>query len=91
MRTQTTRVAKAKAKAPAAPKLVSSRDDDLDDERHQRGGGIQSISRAFLILEEIARARDGIPLSELSKRVGLHNSTAFHLVKTMVTLGYIRQ
>ena len=91
VRTQATRVAKAKAsaKVPAAPKLVSSRDDDLD-ERHQRGG-IQSISRAFMILEEIARAREGIPLSELSKRVGLHNSTAFHLVKTMVSLGYIRQ
>ena len=44
-----------------------------------------------MILEEIARAREGIPLSELSKRVGLHNSTAFHLVKTMVSLGYIRQ
>ena len=91
MRTQATRVAKAKAaiKAPIAPKLISSNDDDLD-ERNQRGG-IQSISRAFHILEEIARAREGIPLSELSKRVGLHNSTAFHLVKTMVSLGYIRQ
>jgi DNA-binding IclR family transcriptional regulator len=30
-------------------------------------------------------------LSELSKRIGLHNSTTFHLVKTMVSLGYIRQ
>jgi IclR family transcriptional regulator, KDG regulon repressor len=91
VRTQATRVAKAKAsaKVPAAPKLVSSHEDDLD-ERHQRGG-IQSISRAFMILEEIARAREGIPLSELSKRVGLHNSTAFHLVKTMVSLGYVRQ
>jgi DNA-binding IclR family transcriptional regulator len=86
VRTQATRV--AKAGAPIAPKLVSSNDDDLD--RNQRGG-IQSISRAFHILEEIARAREGIPLSELSKRVGLHNSTAFHLVKTMVSLGYIRQ
>lgn len=91
VRTQATRAAKAKPapKTPAAPKLVSSNDDDFD-ERNQRGG-IQSISRAFHILEEIARAREGIPLSELSKRVGLHNSTAFHLVKTMVSLGYIRQ
>jgi DNA-binding IclR family transcriptional regulator len=42
-------------------------------------------------LEEIARSREGIGLAELSKRVGLHNSTAFHLVKTMVSLGYVRQ
>ncbi|MBN9003953.1 MAG: IclR family transcriptional regulator [Rhizobiales bacterium] len=42
-------------------------------------------------MEEIARSREGISLAELSKRVGLHNSTTFHLVKTMVSLGYIRQ
>jgi len=54
-------------------------------------GGVQSIARAFAIAEEIARNREGISLAELSKRVGLHNSTAFHLVKTMVQLGYVSQ
>jgi len=54
-------------------------------------GGIQSIERAFAILEEVARHRDGIGLAELSKRVGLHSSTAFHLVRTMVQLGYVSQ
>ena len=54
-------------------------------------GGVQSIGRGFAIIEEIARNRDGIGLAELSKRVGLHNSTTFHLVKTMVSLGYVRQ
>ena len=76
-----------------ARKAMSLRDrpvhvDELDE---PRGGGVQSIGRAFAILEEIARSRDGISLAELSKRVGLHNSTTFHLVKTMVTLGYVRQ
>src|SRR5262245_29957924 len=52
---------------------------------------VQSLGRAFGILEEIARHRDGIGLAELSKTVGLHNSTAFHLAKTLVSLGYIRQ
>jgi len=56
-----------------------------------RGGNIQSLERAFDLLEEVARNRDGITLSELSKRVALHNSTAFHLLKTMVVLGYIEQ
>jgi DNA-binding IclR family transcriptional regulator len=54
-------------------------------------GGVQSIARAFAIAEEIARNREGIGLAELSKRVGLHNSTTFHLVKTMVSLGYLSQ
>ena len=57
----------------------------------ERVGGVQSIERAFAILEEVARHREGIRLGELSRRVGLHNSTTFHLVKTMVLLGYLRQ
>jgi DNA-binding IclR family transcriptional regulator len=59
------------------------------DERQR--GGIQSLERAFAIMEEVARDRDGIALAEISRRVGLHNSTAFHLLKTMVSLGYVRQ
>lgn len=58
--------------------------------RNERGG-VQSIERAFSILEEIARNREGVNLAELSKRIGLHNSTTFHLVKTMVSLGYVQQ
>jgi DNA-binding IclR family transcriptional regulator len=57
----------------------------------KKRGGVQSIARAFAIAEEIARNREGIGLAELSKRVGLHNSTTFHLVKTMVQLGYVSQ
>ena len=53
--------------------------------------GVQSLERAFGLVEAIARARRGIGLAELSKTVGLHNSTTFHLVKTMVALGYVRQ
>lgn len=53
--------------------------------------GVQSLERAFAILEEVAKHRNGISLADLSKIVGLHNSTTFHLVKTMVTLGYVRQ
>lgn len=62
----------------------------MSDASKERGG-IQSLERAFAILEEIARNREGINLADLSKAVGLHNSTTFHLVKTMVQLGYISQ
>ena len=61
------------------------------DAAKERGGGVQSIERAFAILEQVARHRDGIRLGDLSRQVGLHNSTTFHLVKTMVLLGYLRQ
>lgn len=52
---------------------------------------VQSLARAFAILERIGQSPNGIQLSELSKAVELHNSTTFHLVKTMVQLGYVRQ
>ena len=75
---------------PGIARLVATRDIDDDAEERQRVG-VQSLGRAFGILEEVARHREGINLADLSKRVGLHNSTTFHLVKTMVSLGYIRQ
>jgi len=82
---------KPKSKAKPAIALVEPvRYIDDDAEERQRVG-VQSLGRAFAILEEVARHRDGIGLAELSKRVGLHNSTAFHLAKTMVSLGYLRQ
>ena len=77
--------------APVAH-IVRSEPQDGDEEGEDRArGGVQSIGRAFSILEEVARNREGISLAELAKRVGLHNSTTFHLVKTMASLGYIRQ
>jgi len=76
--------------SPAIARIV--RHPDVDEEVEDRArGGLQSIGRAFAILEEVARNRDGIALADLSKRVGLHTSTTFHLVKSMVSLGYIRQ
>jgi DNA-binding IclR family transcriptional regulator len=72
--------------AAAAPQPAGT-----SEARDEKRGGVQSLARAFSILEEVARSRDGINLADLSRKVGLHNSTTFHLVKTMVSLGYIRQ
>jgi IclR family KDG regulon transcriptional repressor len=95
VRTKTRTKAVEKPPAPImakAARLVQPAQGDIDDEAEDRQRvGVQSLGRAFAILEEVARHRDGIGLADLSKLVGLHNSTTFHLVKTMVSLGYIRQ
>jgi IclR family KDG regulon transcriptional repressor len=75
---------------PSRARVTAARD-VVPNAADRSAGGVQSLGRAFAIMEEIARNRDGIGLAELSKRVGLHNSTTFHLVKTLVTLGYVRQ
>src|SRR6201982_2408751 len=79
---------------PASPRkdtITNLVPEKTGDDDRQRGGGVQSLGRAFSILEEVARHREGIGLAELSKLVGLHNSTTFHLAKTLVSLGYLRQ
>ena len=82
----------ASPRRTALARLVASSEPNIDDEAEdRRRGGVQSLGRAFAILEQVARHREGISLAELSKLVGLHNSTTFHLAKTMVTLGYLRQ
>ncbi|MEQ1611853.1 MAG: IclR family transcriptional regulator [Hyphomicrobiaceae bacterium] len=85
------RRAKPVSKPATSRRKAASPDDAGDSDSLPRGGGVQSLGRAFAILEEIAHTREGIGLADLSKRVGLHNSTTFHLVKTMVGLGYVRQ
>jgi DNA-binding IclR family transcriptional regulator len=77
--------------AAAVARVIEQAADVDEPEDKAPGGGVQSIGRAFAILEEVARNRAGIGLADLSKRVGLHNSTTFHLAKTMVSLGYVRQ
>ena len=60
-------------------------------EKPQKEPGVQSIRRAFAILEAVALSPEGITLAQLSKMVDLHTSTTFHLAKTMVAMGIIRQ
>src|ERR1700724_1196123 len=82
----------ASLRKTAIARLVASSEPNIDDDAEDRQRvGVQSLGRAFAILEEVARHREGIGLAELSKLVGLHNSTTFHLAKTMVSLGYMRQ
>jgi IclR family KDG regulon transcriptional repressor len=51
---------------------------------------IQSLERGFMVLEVVARSRDGVTLSELSRKLELHTSTLYHLTRTLVALGYLR-
>jgi len=59
--------------------------------KDQKEPGVQSIRRAFTILEAVSLSPEGLNLADLSKKVGLHNSTTFHLTKTMAAMGILRQ
>jgi len=52
---------------------------------------IQSLQRGFRILEVVARSERGVAVAEIARETGLHVSTAFHLLRTLVALGYVGQ
>jgi IclR family transcriptional regulator, acetate operon repressor len=54
-------------------------------------GGVQSLDRAFAILEAMADAGGMISLSQLVERADLPLATIHRLVRTLVDLGYVRQ
>ena len=52
-------------------------------------GGVQSLNRALDILEALALQPEGMTLTELSHRVGLHKSTVHRLLSTLATRHYV--
>lgn len=54
-------------------------------------GGVQSLQRAFELLERLADMGGEASLSELAALSGLPMPTIHRLIRTLVTLGYVRQ
>lgn len=52
---------------------------------------VQSLERAFGLLEQLARNPGGMLLMELSAATGLHKSTVHRLLATMISLGYVKK
>jgi IclR family KDG regulon transcriptional repressor len=55
------------------------------------GKTVQSIDRAFDILEALAVEKDGLGVTEIGNRVGLHKSTVYRLLTAMAEKGYIEK
>lgn len=52
---------------------------------------VQSLDRAFDILELLSKQRSALSITEISKELELHKSTVFRLLNTLKKRGYIRQ
>jgi IclR family acetate operon transcriptional repressor len=55
------------------------------------GGGVQSVDRAFELLESLADAGGELGLSQLADTCGLPLPTIHRLMRTLVVGGYVRQ
>ena len=66
----------------------------MPGDRHRpadRPAGVQSIERAFAILEAMADADGVLGVSDLVSQTGLPLATIHRLLRTLVDLGYVRQ
>ncbi len=54
-------------------------------------GGVQSIARAFDVLERMVDAGGEITLTELANSSGVPRPTIHRVIRTLVDLGYVRQ
>ena len=52
---------------------------------------VQSIDRAFDILEALATQKVGLGVTEIARRIGLHKSTVHRLLTSMASRGYIEK
>ncbi len=52
---------------------------------------IRSLQRGLAILEIIGKREQSASLADLSRELGLHPSTVFHLLKTLLALGFVAQ
>ncbi|MEV1011051.1 IclR family transcriptional regulator [Streptomyces sp. NPDC049881] len=62
-----------------------------DVRRSSASGGVQSLERAFALLEHMADAGGETGLSELATSSGLPLPTIHRLMRTLVACGYVRQ
>ncbi|WP_116102903.1 IclR family transcriptional regulator [Amycolatopsis thermalba] len=63
----------------------------MAEEKAGRDGGVQSLRRAFELLELLADTGGEASLSELAATSGLPMPTIHRLIRTLVQLGYVRQ
>jgi IclR family transcriptional regulator, acetate operon repressor len=63
----------------------------VTEEKGGRDGSVQSLRRAFELLERLADTGGEASLSELAASSGLPMPTIHRLIRTLVALGYVRQ
>ena len=52
---------------------------------------VQSVERVFDIIEILSHNQDGLPLTEISKRLELHKSTVHRLISVLRDRGYLEK
>ncbi len=59
--------------------------------KEYKEGAVQSVDRSLIILEELARHKDGCGVTTLANVLGLHKSTTHRLLMSLFNRGYVKQ
>ena len=54
-------------------------------------GNVQSLDRAFMLLELLCKSPKGMAIHELTQQTGLNKSTVHRLLSTMISWGYVQR
>ncbi|WP_269134542.1 IclR family transcriptional regulator [Spiractinospora alimapuensis] len=73
------------------PRSTTNPDDASVDPARGRTGGVQSLDRAFQLLEIMADAGGEVSLSYLADSSGLPLPTIHRIIRSLLTNGYVRQ
>jgi IclR family transcriptional regulator, pca regulon regulatory protein len=71
---------------PGKPNPSSARRGELNPKNT-----VQSLAKGFRVLQAFTAAEPELKLSEVARRAGLDNGTAFRLLETLVMLGYLER
>jgi DNA-binding IclR family transcriptional regulator len=64
---------------------------DATDEPAQASGGVIAVTRALSLMEAFAVGEPSLTLAELSRRAGMHKTTALRLARTLALSQYMVQ
>lgn len=76
---------------PKSPANASATPHTPTDAPVKEGGGVIAVTRALQVLEAFALGESSLPLAELSRRCGLHKTTALRLARTLAQSGFMVQ
>ncbi len=71
---------------PAPPPAAETEASDPD-----RSGGVTAVTRALQLLESFGMQDQRLSLAELTRRSGIHKTTALRLLRTLAHSGYVVQ
>lgn len=71
--------------------MISLKDRDQPFDASNRHGSVIAVARALCLLDAFGVGEPALTLTELSKRAGIHKTTALRLARTLASSNYMMQ